>query len=56
VRLTISDNRRRGHNGLLELEVEARGHAGVIEQVRISGVVWVVRESGGVYVLVEPLV
>jgi len=51
-----SDDRRRGHNGLLEVEVEARGHAGVIEQVRISGVVWVVREFGGIYVLVEPLV
>jgi len=52
----ISDDRRRGHNGLLELEVEARGHAGVIEQVRISGVVWVVRRSEGVYLLVEPLI
>jgi hypothetical protein len=52
----ISDNRRRGHNGILELEVEARGNAGIIEQVRISGVVWVVEESGGVYALVEPLV
>jgi len=52
----ISDNRRRGHNGILELQVEARGHAGVIEQVRISGVVWVVEKSEGVYILVEPLV
>ena len=51
-----SDDRRREHHGVLELDVEARGHAGVIEQVRISGVVWVVRMSGGVYVLVERLV
>jgi len=52
----ISEHRRREHHGVLELDVEARGYAGVIEQVRIRGVVWVVRMSGGVYVLVERLV